>query len=223
MAYANRGELKTAYRTWLGEQNQDVLPDGVLEDAIGFVENNLDWGVWGPFNKQFRLLQMQAVKRATITADDEEYVDLPEDFISMRYVYLPNDSTKRALEYRDPLDFISTSESLPASRRVYTISAGQIRVKPVLQSGDVLEMGYYQQIPALDSDTASNWLLAQNPQIYLYGGLVHIMTDGVQGGTQNLATVTMGYENAVLGAIMADGQRETGEGPLTYGQHKEPA
>jgi len=100
---------------------------------------------------------------------------------------------------------------------LYSISNGEIRVKPTLGNGDQLEMGYYGQIPALENDTDSNWLLSINPQIYLYGTLSHL---GVYLEEAKLQVYVQGYERAVLGMIKSDMRRQTGEGPLTYGMHE---
>ena len=158
MIYADRAALKAAVRSLLSEDNQDVLSDSVIEDAIGFVEADLNWGTWGPFNKTFRLLEMQEVKRATILDDGEEYVTLPDGFITMRYVYVTTSSNKQALEYSAPNDFVGEPDSLPTYQRIYTISAGQIRLKPVMAAQDVLEMGYYTIVPCLlyTSDAADD-------------------------------------------------------------------
>lgn len=217
MSYANRGELKTAVRAWLAETNTNILPDSVIEDAIGFVEADLITGVWGPRGRPFRVLEMQAVKSTTIIEDGEEFVSLPDDFISMRYVYVTTSSEKQTLRYATPEDFVN-SQLDSGDSMFYTMSGGQIRVKPTLAEDDVVEMGYYQDIPALDSDETTNWLLARNPQAYLYGSLSHLSV--YLDNDRKLAAVSAGYERAVLGQINGDIRRQVGEGPVTMGSHE---
>lgn len=220
MPFSNRGELKTAIRGWLVEESADVLSDSDMNDAISFVESDLNYGVWGPQQRQFRVFETQAVKFTTITADDEEYISLPNGFITMRYVVVTTSQDKQTLEYATPEDFIDRQTDSGDTSN-FTISNQQLRVKPTLAKSDQVEMGYYQEVPALDSDTASNWLLAQNPQIYQYGAITHLSPNLFSA--EALQRASSGYERAVLNKIVSDARRQVAEGPVTLGSHEQVA
>lgn len=217
MSYANRGELKQAVRDWLTEESTTVLPDSTIEDAIGFVESDLNWNAWGPQSKLFRVFDMQAVKTTSILDDDEEYISLPPDFVSMRYVVQTSGQSKLTLTYATPEDFVN-SQRESGDSLIYTYSNQQLRVKPKMNQGDTVEMGYYQEVPALADDTSTNWLLEKAPKIYLAGSLTHlgVFLDGVQMQERYEAS----YVSTVLGMITQDIRRRSGEGPLSLGQHE---
>lgn len=220
MSYANRGELKQAVRDWLTEESSTVLPDSVIEDAIGFVESDLNWNTWGPQSKTFRVFDMQEVSFTTVISDDVEYIGLPDDFISMRYVVQTSGQSKQTLKYATPEDFVDVQRDSGDSL-IYTYSNQQLRVKPSLNTDDTLEMGYYQEVPALADDTSTNWLLEKAPKIYLSGALSHlgVFLDGVQMQERYEAA----YVTTVLGMITQDIRRRVGEGPVAYGQHERVA
>ena len=54
----------------------------------------------------------------------------------------------------------------------YTLEAGQFHLYPTPIAETNVELVYYAKVPALESN-ATNWLLTNSPDIYLYGSLLH--------------------------------------------------
>jgi hypothetical protein len=54
----------------------------------------------------------------------------------------------------------------------FGIVGGQIRVLPVPDSTYTAELTYYAKLSKLSSTNATNWLLTQAPDVYLYGALM---------------------------------------------------
>jgi hypothetical protein len=50
----------------------------------------------------------------------------------------------------------------------YTIIAGQIQIAPPADH-HILEIVYYQRLPELSEDSATNWLTDKNPDAYIFG------------------------------------------------------
>ncbi len=50
----------------------------------------------------------------------------------------------------------------------YTIIANQIQIAPP-SDNEILEITYYQRLPALEGDGDSNWLTRKNPESYIFG------------------------------------------------------
>jgi hypothetical protein len=116
----------------------------------------------------------QAVRAQIWLLRDQEYYGLPSDWGGARDVEILKDGTKtggRTLTYLAPeeMNKLSRSAGRPYPRHnYYTIIAGQIQVAPPTDN-EVLEIVYYQRLPALESDTDANWLTEKNPDAYIFG------------------------------------------------------
>ena len=116
----------------------------------------------------------------------QNYVPLPADFVSV-YQLLETDTTAQ-LEYVSPdqskevmsrgWDNTAVRPSATATARnptYYTLLGTRIRIFPPPGSETPLELDlwYYARIPALRTQTPTNWVLTRYPDLYLYGTLVH--------------------------------------------------
>lgn len=114
--------------------------------------------------REVKARQMEA--RVSTTPNDQ-YEDLPSDYLSMRAVRIKG-STLGWLQYITPEVFFTTfpSGNLEASNK-YTIFGDEI-IFPKTPSGDI-ELWYYKKLAALSS--ATNTLFTSNPDLYLYAAM----------------------------------------------------
>ena len=160
MAITNYGTLKTEIADTL---NRSDLTS-VIPSFIDYAHNKL--------NRDLRTRQM--VQRATASIDSE-YSAFPNNFLQIRDIRL-NTNPVTHLEQ-------ITTEQQNQERQSHGNTAGQpkfysvvgetFQVFPTPDTAYTGEIAYYEEIPALSSDSDTNWLLTKAPEIYLYGSLVH--------------------------------------------------
>ena len=115
--------------------------------------------------------------RTTIaTVTDQEYYDLPSDFAGLRDIEFRESasSDKRVtLQYIAPqqMNYAYTA-NLKSS--YYTIIGNQIQIHPAPETGNIIEIIYYQKLTPLTSVSSTNWLSNNNPDVYTFGLLVEI-------------------------------------------------
>jgi hypothetical protein len=66
----------------------------------------------------------------------------------------------------------ATAYIAPGKPQYFSIVGGQIRVLPVPDSTYTAELTYYAKLSKLSTSVATNWLLTQAPDVYLYGALL---------------------------------------------------
>ena len=123
----------------------------------------------GVINRKLRHWKME--KRST-AAINTQYADLPSDWLeTIRY----------SIQGKRNLELLSQSQM--TERRVdgasagepcyYSLTGGDVEVFPVPDASYTSEMVYFAELPALSDSATSNWLLEENPDVYLYGALLH--------------------------------------------------
>ena len=116
----------------------------------------------------------QSVRAQIWLQRGEEYYTLPCDWGGARDVEILHDGQQhgRTLVYLAPEEMNKLSRQNDSSARgrhnYYTIIAGQIQIAPPADN-EVLEVVYYQRLPALMNDGDSNWLTEKNPDAYIFG------------------------------------------------------
>ena len=159
----NYREIVTAAQAYTDRYDEELV--SAIPAFIKVVE--------GKINNALRTGE-QAVRAQIWLLRDQEYYGLPYDWGGARDVEILKDGTKaggRTLTYLSPeeMNKISRSPGRPYPRHnYYTIIAGQIQVAPPTDN-EVLEIVYYQRLPALEADTDSNWLTVKNPDAYIFG------------------------------------------------------
>lgn len=130
-------------------------------------------------NRKTRCWQM--VKRAYAPLTPGEYTPLPADYLELkraRIVALPGGGAlqqpQKPLEYASmsEIDRIQAETVINQMPRWYCIVGNAIRLAPVPDQQYVVEIIYYAKMPSLAENAQTNWLLADHPDIYLYGALV---------------------------------------------------
>jgi hypothetical protein len=110
---------------------------------------------------------MEKLQTYTITDVTPETLTLPQDFMSLKYLYV-ND---QVLEYVDLGKFLATLDAPGSTPRMYTRLQGALKVKPTPSPGTVLNMLYYGEIPDLVVNTDENFLTIIAPDLLVYGAL----------------------------------------------------
>lgn len=117
----------------------------------------------------------QSARVYTPMVADQEYYSLPPDYAGMRDVQLNSDSPLVShsicpVSYLSP-EIFNRRQNKPYDGSVYyTVIADQIQIFPKpTETGQTLEMVYYQKLPPLTSLNTTNWLSTDYPDIYLAG------------------------------------------------------
>jgi hypothetical protein len=114
----------------------------------------------------------QAVRAQLWLERGQEYYALPCDWGGARDVEILKSGQQfgRTLTYLAPeeMNKLSRPPERHSRHNYYTIIAQQIQIAPPTDN-EVLEIVYYQRLPALENDTDSNWLTEKNPDAYIFG------------------------------------------------------
>lgn len=174
MALDTFTNLKTAVLRHAARPGDSYL-EAALPDLVTLCESRIHYGSasGGLVSEALRTQDMEARVTATV---NEEYEDLPTDWLEMRSLKLLTTPVVD-LEYRTPQQFDReyAGNGGTGQPRIYTITGRQLRFGPAPGSASyTAEMGYYAKVPALGPDMATNWLLTKAPGIYLYGTLLEL-------------------------------------------------
>lgn len=160
------------------------------------------------FNRGLFVRQMEA--RATTPADtgstEPEFISLPADFQTMRRVRLSSVTGKPCLSFMSGTqmdEFRFGTSNVAGQPRYFTIFGDEIELAPTPDDDYTVEMVYRKNVPALTSDSTTNWLLTLAPDMYLYGALLesapYIKEDGrIQTWALGLSTALDGLNNLGL-------------------------
>lgn len=160
MAITTYSELQTAVADFV---NRDDLAS-IVPTFISLAEADM----------QRRVRHWRMEKRSSAELD-AQYAVVPNDWVETIRFYLTDGETS-------PLELISQPELLDRKRKrgatagrpaYYVMTGSQFEFFPVPDDTYNGELLYYAKIPALSVSNTSNWLLADSPDAYLYGALVH--------------------------------------------------
>lgn len=159
MAITTYSELKTAIANWL---NRDDLA-AVIPDFIALAEADI--------NRKLRHYKM--IERVDATLDSR-YVQVPNDWLETVRFNLTASATVR-LDFVGPEDMLEKRElnnDTTGVPRYYTQMGEAIEVFPTPAAEYPMQLAYYSKIPSLSDSTTYNWLLQDEPDVYLYGALM---------------------------------------------------
>jgi hypothetical protein len=160
MTIATYDELKAAVADFL---NRDDLTS-VVPTFIRLAESRID--------RDVRHWRME--KRSTAELDTQ-YSAIPSDFLQPIRLQITDAPTSEVAP-------ISTAQMLQLrgerNDRVgrptnYALTAGGLELYPTPDLTYNASLVYYGRVPALSGSNATNWLLTEAPDVYLYGALVH--------------------------------------------------
>ena len=159
MAISNYTELQTAVANWL---DRDDLTARIPE-FIALAEAR--------FNRILRLRSMEA-KYTANTVASQRNLALPTSYIQMRNFQV-NTSPLTTLSYVTPEIYDRLwGGSTSGTPKFYTILANEVSFGPIPGSVMEVEMLFYKKFDNLSGSVATNWLITNAPDIYLYGSML---------------------------------------------------
>jgi hypothetical protein len=161
MAITNYSELQTAIADFL---NRDDLT-AVIPTFIQLAEAQIS-----------RELRHWRQQRRVTTTVDEQFENLPSDFIEAVHFYIDGQYGEKTLEFASMAEISRRKQVLNGQGGepvVYTLNSGQIEFVPIPDENYDLTMIYYAKLPQLSDTDVDNWVLDLYPDMYLYGSLMH--------------------------------------------------
>ena len=159
MAISNYTELQTAVANWL---DRDDLTARIPE-FIALAEAR--------FNRVLRLRSMEA-KYTANTVAGQRNLALPASYIQMRNFQV-NTNPLTTLSYVTPEIYDRLwGGSTSGTPKFYTILANEVSFGPMPASVQEVEMLFYKKFDSLSGSVATNWLITNAPDIYLYGSML---------------------------------------------------
>lgn len=201
MAIATYSELKSSLEVWLNrEGDTSLIP--VIPDFISLAEAQIARDV----------RHWRQEKRVTTTVN-EQYENLPIDWLGMIQIQLTGGGKLQVISASELQDRKQSSQT-PNKPRFYRLTADQIELYPVPDTGYEVSMQYYARVPALTDSDSPNWILTEYPDVYLYGALIHAAPYLLDDSRLNVwATL---YQNAVQ-ALNKDNEQSRVSGPFVIG------
>jgi len=159
MAISTYSELTTAVANWLDRDDLTLR----IPEFITLAE--------AKFNRTLRLRSMEA-KYTADTVAGQRNLALPTGYIQMRNFQV-NTSPLTTLSYVTPeiYDRLWGGSTLGIPK-FYTILANEVSFGPIPASVVEVEMLFYKNFTNLSSTVATNWLITNAPDAYLYGSMV---------------------------------------------------
>lgn len=154
-------KLVEAVQVFLNRYDQDTL------DMIPFFINAAEKTI-------LRNLRMPAMEKMVCftleeTSGDLGYVDIPMDYLEMKYVWVDG-STLQRVTFDQLVDHDNNNERYGypcGSRAVWAMNATRMYIRGLPLCKEIY-MTYYADIPEISKDTPSNVLLDLAPDAFLY-------------------------------------------------------
>jgi hypothetical protein len=197
MAISTYAELQAAARNWL---NRPSDLDSRIPEFIALAEARFNRTIWVP----------QCENSTTLTVSAET-ASLPADFRAARALYVvgtPNAPLEQVSPSRLRELYPSNVHDTP---RAYAIIDDTLTFGPSPSSAVSVVLDYYQNIPALASNS-TNWLLTAYPDLYLYATLVQAEAFGWNDERIGLWKVAL---DEALSELKEAGAKRRHNGPLS--------
>jgi hypothetical protein len=160
VAITNYGTLKSTIASRINQSGHDTA----IEDAVAAATKRL--------TRELRVVDQEGASASDLS---DEYTDLPVDFNGMRSL---RTADGKRLEYYVPEAFQTMVERIAyLAKPIFTIEYERLRVHPAPGPASVLSvvMLYHAKITDLASDTDSNWVITDHPDLYLAASMVEIL------------------------------------------------
>jgi len=157
MALSTYSDLKTSVANYL---NRNDLTD-VIPDFIRLTEDKL--------NRELKV-RANLARAETTTTNGTEFYDLPSDMIELRNVTYETSSNSYALAYLSPesinREYGTYTSGAP---KAYTSLGTDIKIAPTPDGSYTINISYYKKLINLSDSVSSNNILANFPDLYLFG------------------------------------------------------
>lgn len=152
-------ELKASIADWLVDDDLTA----VIPDFIRLCETR--------FHRDLRIRQMEAVSTINLTGGAET-VALPTGFLEGRVMVL-NSTPVRVLPYKTPTQFYTDHGAQDSGTpEAYTVIGGNFHFGPTPSTSMTAKLVSYTKVTALSDSNATNAILDDAPDVYLYGALL---------------------------------------------------
>ena len=210
MTYA---ELKTEIANYLNRTDLTNQLDGFIDKAESEINR--------------KLKHKDQIKRSQAVLDNQ-YTQLPGDFIGIINVDLPNNNPPIALfqQSLESLDlFRTTTGDAKGQPKYFAVDGDTLEVAPTPDSATTIQLTYYAEVPPLSSSNTENFLSRTAPDLYTYGALIHasiyLMED------ERVALFSTLFEKALEEVRVQQQNASFGKGSLltrrrTYGNTNKP-
>lgn len=160
MALTNFTELQSTIADFL---NRDDLTS-IIPAFIELAESQI--------NRDVRHWRMETRSTGDV---DSEYSALPSDWIETISLHVNGQGTSTLnLASREAIaNRRAKTEDESGRPRYYAHADGAIELFPTPDQTYEIELLYYSKLDALSASNATNWLLDEAPDVYLYGALIH--------------------------------------------------
>ena len=181
MAFSNYTDLQASIAEWLNRSDLTTI----IPDFIRLAEADM--------NDKIRHWRME--NRATAVANSQ-FTAIPTDFLEPIRLHLETD--QRAIELvsvNEIQRLRQANADISGEPKNYSIVQGEIELFPKPDASYNLELYYYAKIPSLSVSQATNEILTNFPNVYLYGSLLHAAPFlGEDARTQTWASL---YQSAI--------------------------
>ena len=155
----NFGELKTAITDWtLASSDVAAEADLIVRLAQPYISLKL------------RHREMLTIEELTVASGA---VTVPEWFAAPRRIVYFSGTTRVVLK---PMTIERADElypTRPSGIPVHFVISDKIRLFPVPEDGDEIELTYYKQLVPFSADEDTDWLLTKYPNVYLAAGQMY--------------------------------------------------
>lgn len=185
MSITTYSELQTAIANWL---LRDDLATRIPE-FIALAEAQM--------NRDLRIRDMQ--KRVTTSmVSGTEYYDTPDDLLEIRNIQINTDPVRKLRFVTPDQQMEEYPHNAIGTPKTVAIIGDELRLRPIPDSTNTLEIQYYGRLSALSDANTTNWLLTYAPDIYLFASLVQASAF-VDVPEDQLTKWVAGYESAANG------------------------
>jgi hypothetical protein len=199
MALDNYSNLQTSIANFLA---RDDLTTEIV-DFIALTEAD--------FNRRLRIRAMENSSSFTI---DSETGTLPTGFLQARSFVIPT-NPKTALQFMTPFHQAETQGSSETGKpRAYSIEGTNFRFSPTPDASYSATLVFYKAFDALSASVATNHILTNHPDVYLFGALYFASTFIRGMDPQTVGQFKTQYETALQQVEMADEKDKYNATPL---------
>ena len=158
MAISTYEDLQSAAANWLDRTDLTSR----IPEFIALAETAM--------NRQLRVRKMET--RATATVSDA-FSAVPSDYLQSKSFSMSDGSATWTLEPAAPETIEDYASRGQTGRPLFfAVVGGEFRYYPVPDASYTATLTYYAKPPALSDTNASNWILSEHPDAYLYGTLL---------------------------------------------------
>ena len=199
MALNNYSNLQTSIANFLA---RDDLTTEIV-DFVALTEAD--------FNRRLRIRAMENSSSFTI---DSETETLPTGFLQARSFVIPT-NPKTALQFMTPFHQAETQGSSETGKpRAYSIEGTNFRFSPTPDATYTATLVFYKAFDSLSVSVATNHILTNHPDVYLYGALYFASTFIRGMDPQTVGQFKSQYESALQQVEMADEKDKYNATPL---------